>query len=112
VHIPFLRDPTRGPHRTLRAHVARADPVWKHFGNEAAMVIFWGPHAYLSPDWCVSEGLVPTWNYVAVHAYGVPQIVDDADQVATLLDDLGAASEQTLAPKPPWTMDRVPVDQR
>jgi transcriptional regulator len=112
VHIPFLRDPMRGPHGTLRAHVARANPVWKHFGNEAAMVIFWGPHAYVSPDWYVSEGLVPTWNYVAVHAYGVPQIVDDIDQVATLLADLSAASEQPLAPKPPWTMDRVPAAQR
>jgi len=112
IHIPFLLDAARGPHGTLRAHVARANPVWKHFGNEAAMVIFWGPHAYVSPDWYVSEGLVPTWNYVAVHAYGVPQIVDDHDQVAALLADLSAASEQTLTPKAPWTIDRVPLDQR
>jgi transcriptional regulator len=111
VHIPFLLDASRGPHGTLRAHVARANPIWKHFGNEAAMVIFWGPHAYVSPDWYVSEGLVPTWNYVAVHAYGVPEIVDDHDQVAALLADLSAASEQMLTPKAPWTLDRVPADQ-
>ena len=66
----------------------------------------------MSPDWYVSERLVPTWNYVAVHAYGVPQIVDDEDQVAALLADLSAASEQTLAPKEPWTLDGVPADQR
>lgn len=111
VHIPFLLDAARVPYGTLRAHVARANPIWKSFGNEIAMVIFSGPHAYVSPDWYVSEGLVPTWNYVAVHAYGVPQIVDDHDHIAALLADLSAASEKTLTPKAPWTQDRVPVDQ-
>lgn len=112
VHIPFLFDPKGGDHGTLRAHVARANPIWQHFGDAPALVIFWGPHAYISPDWYVSEGLVPTWNYVAVHAYGIPHIVEDPDQVAAMLGDLSAASEQSLAPKPPWTMDRVPQDQR
>jgi transcriptional regulator len=112
VHIPFLLDPTRGDHGTLRAHVARANPIWQHFGDDPALVIFWGPHAYVSPDWYVSEGLVPTWNYVAVHAQGVPSIVDKLDEVEALLADLSAASEESLAPKPPWTMDRVPADQR
>lgn len=112
VHIPFVLDPMRGEHGTLSAHVARANPIWRLFDGSSALVIFSGPHAYVSPDWYDSEGLVPTWNYVAVHAYGVPHIVEDADRVAALLGDLTAASERTLAPKPPWTLDKVPEKQR
>jgi transcriptional regulator len=112
VHIPFLFDPTQGDYGTLRAHVARANPIWRLFDGAPALVIFWGPHAYVSPDWYQTEGLVPTWNYVAVHAYGVPRIVEDPERVAAMMADLTAASEQSLAPKPPWTLKKVPEKQR
>ena len=77
-HIPFLLDRSRGPLGTLRGHVARANPHWQHLTNGTeTLVIFLGPHAYVSPTWYGSGGRVPTWNYLAVHAYGTPEPFDD-----------------------------------
>ena len=57
----------------LDMHMARANPQWKEFfDDEEVMVIFAGPHAYISPRWYEEQERVPTWNYAAVHAYGVP----------------------------------------
>ena len=111
VHLPVVVDRDRGPYGTLRAHVARANPIWRAFGGGEALVVFQGEHAYVSPDWYATPGLVPTWNYVAVHAYGVPRIVEDPERVRALLADLSAASEAGLAPKPPWTLGALPQAQ-
>lgn len=111
VHLPVVVDRDRGPYGTLRAHVARANPIWRAFGGGEALVVFQGAHAYVSPDWYATPGLVPTWNYVAVHAYGVPRIVEDPERVRALLADLSAASEAGLAPKPPWTLAALPQAQ-
>ena len=73
-HLPFLLDGD-----TLVAHMARANPHWRGFaGGGEVLCVFSGPHAYVSPSWYAAENVVPTWNYVAVHAYGTPEIVDDA----------------------------------
>ncbi len=62
----------------LDMHMARANPQWKEFfDDEEAMVVFSGPHAYVSPRWYEEKERVPTWNYAAVHVYGNPRIVDD-----------------------------------
>ncbi len=51
-HLPFLYDANRGANGTLLGHMARANPQWRQFGDDAeALVIFWGPHAYVSPSW-------------------------------------------------------------
>ena len=76
-HIPFLLLRSAGPFGTLRGHVARANPHWTHLAQSEASVIFLGSHAYISPSWYVSTDRVPTWNYVAVHAYGTPRLIDD-----------------------------------
>jgi transcriptional regulator len=77
-HLPFLLDAERGPYGTLMAHMARANAQWKSFnGEQEVLVIFQGPHAYISPSWYEVELSVPTWNYAAVHAYGVPVIIED-----------------------------------
>jgi transcriptional regulator len=68
---------------------------------------FLGPDAYISPDWYASEGLVPTWNYVAVEATGVARELD-RPALQQLLDDLSAQEEARLRPKQPWTLDKVP----
>lgn len=112
VHVPFVVAPEQGPHGTLRGHVAKANPIWKSFGRDEALAIFHGPHAYVSPDWYETEQLVPTWNYVAVHVYGVPHVVDDHDAVVAMLADLSAANEAHLAPKSPWTMDKMETPKR
>src|SRR6476620_10303297 len=71
-HLPFLLDAERGPHGTLLAHMARANPQWRGFASgQPALVIFQGPHTYISPSWYEPIApSVPTWNYATVHAYG------------------------------------------
>src|SRR4051812_20940703 len=85
-HLPFLFD--AGQSR-LRSHMARANPQWRGFGISGgeAMVIFQGPHAYVSPSWYESKLQVPTWNYVTVHAYGVPRIVEGGDELRAIVGE-------------------------
>jgi hypothetical protein len=69
--VPMLLDPSRGKTGTLIGHLARANPQWHSFdGRVEAMVVFDGPHTYISPNWYVTTPAVPTWNYATVHAYG------------------------------------------
>jgi transcriptional regulator len=100
--------PIGRPLRGARGHDARANPVWTTFApGRALLVIFHGPHCYVSPDWYASLGLVPTWNYVVVHCYGSARILDDADAVIRYLARLSALAEERLLPKRPWTLGRV-----
>ncbi len=86
-HLPFLLDPTAGRFGVLRAHMARPNPQWNGFAaGQDALVIFQGPHAYVSPSWYTTQPAVPTWNYAVVHAYGVPRVVDEARLRRILLD--------------------------
>ncbi|HZU66002.1 MAG TPA: FMN-binding negative transcriptional regulator [Ktedonobacteraceae bacterium] len=107
-HLPFLLDMERGQYGTLMAHMARANPQWRTFNSgQEALVIFQGPHAYISPSWYEVELSVPTWNYAAVHAYGVPRIIDDK---ATLYDLLKALIERHEAQfEKPWDF-QLPED--
>jgi len=76
-HLPFMLDATRGDNGTLVSHMAKANPHWQTFEDAAeALVIFWGPHAYISPSWYENQPSVPTWNYVTVHAYGTPRLIE------------------------------------
>lgn len=85
-HLPLVLDPTRGPNGALIGHVARANPQAAAFDGRPALAIFQGPHAYISPMWYgTPKTSVPTWNYVAVHAYGVPRPVTDPAAVRALL---------------------------
>jgi len=63
----------------LDMHMARANAQWKEFFDEDVMVVFSGPHAYVSPRWYEDEERVPTWNYAAVHAYGVPRLINEKE---------------------------------
>lgn len=82
-HLPVLHDPDRN---VLISHMARANPQWKHFNSEReVLVTFQGPHAYVSPAWYLTEQAVPTWNYAAVHVYGIPRILDNHERVVELL---------------------------
>jgi transcriptional regulator len=86
-HLPVLLDETRGPNGTLQGHMARANPHWRAFQPEVeSLVIFHGPHAYISPSWYVSEQTVPTWNYTVVHAYGCASLMEDPRHVRELLE--------------------------
>jgi transcriptional regulator len=108
-HVPVVLDAERGDRGSLRFHLARANPTSRALtdGREILMV-FVGANTYISPDWYANDNLVPTWNYAAVHAYGVPRTMDDAE-LRRLLDDLSASQEERL-PKTPWTTDKMPPD--
>src|SRR5260221_3049409 len=102
-HLPFMVDPSRGEHGTLLAHMARANDQWHDLADSLgdaqgreAMVIFHGPHAYITPSWYESAPTnVPTWNLTAVHAYGVPRIIEDHDEMYAMLKRLVGTHEDS-----------------
>jgi transcriptional regulator len=88
-HLPFLVDGDR-----LLSHMARGNPHWKVIDGATEMLaVFSGPHAYVSPRWYGPGDAVPTWNYVAVHVYGAPRLIEDAAETRDLLDRLVAEYE-------------------
>lgn len=109
-HMPVAHDPERGPHGTLISHIARANPQWQQFqGEREIMVVFSGPHAYISPTWYAQPGSVPTWNYVAVHAYGVPKVIEDRKRLRQMLDELVSTYEKVRPEpyEPDWSAPRI-----
>jgi len=77
-----------GENLLVNGHMARANPLWKMFDkNPEVLVIFQGPHTYISPTW-YNHVNVPTWNYQAVHLYGSPCVVDDYNNTIKLLSGL------------------------
>jgi transcriptional regulator len=101
-HLPFMIDAERGPQGTLLAHMARANPHWQLFdGRREALVVFTGPHAYVSPSWYAEKVTVPTWNYVAIHAHGRPTIVTEKVRVRTMLERL--VNEHEAYIEKPWS---------
>ncbi len=101
-HLPFLLEGDTGPHGCLIGHMARANPQWKHVGGQTALAIFSGPHAYISPTWYEAEQVVPTWNYVAVHAYGPVQVIDDRHALRDIVEKMVQVYEG--ATPQPWSM--------
>jgi transcriptional regulator len=75
-HLPVMTQERDG-HLVLDMHMARNNAQWQEFFDEEVMVVFFGPHAYVSPRWYEDKERVPTWNYAAVHAYGIPKVVAD-----------------------------------
>lgn len=84
-HLPFLLQRDSGPHGCLFGHVARANPQWRDLDGQSVLAIFTGPHAYVSPTWYESEDVVPTWNYVAVHAYGTCRVEHDPSELTRIV---------------------------
>jgi transcriptional regulator len=112
--LPFLldADPAGGP-GILRAHVARANPLWREArGDVQSLVVFQGPQAYVSPSHYATKAetgkVVPTWNYVTVQARGPLRAIDDAAWVHTLVSRLTERHERTRAK--PWAVSDAPAD--
>jgi len=100
-HLPFLLDAERGPNGILLAHMARANPHWHDFASaQEVLVIFQGPHTYISPSWYEVELSVPTWNYAVVHAYGLPHLIEDGEELYKLLKTLIQTHEANF--EMPW----------
>jgi transcriptional regulator len=113
-HLPLVLDRTRGPNGTLFGHVARANPHSRYVreGAAEALVIFTGPDAYVTPEWYRTKQatgrVVPTWNYIAVHAYGALQMHDDP---SFLRPHLEALTRQHEGGRPkPWQISDAPAD--
>jgi transcriptional regulator len=102
-HLPFLLDRTAGPHGTLVGHMARANPQWRELSGQNTLGVFSGPHAYVSPTWYGAENVVPTWNYVAVHAYGRAAVVEGWDALLDIVRRSVAVYEAGMAR--PWVLD-------
>lgn len=95
----------------LRAHVARANPVWQEAGAET-VAIFQGPDAYISPNWYPSKHqtgkAVPTWNYAVVHAHGRLRVIEDREWLLQLVTELTNTHERTQ--QLPWKVSDAPQD--
>lgn len=103
-HLPFLLDPEGGPRGTLVTHMARANKQWRGFtdGREV-MVIFQGPHCYISPSWYRNKVTVPTWNYAVAHIYGRPTLIEDPAKLRDMMARL-VAQHESNNPRP-WSIE-------
>lgn len=112
-HLPLHLSTDPAPNGRLQGHVARSNPVWKEAVPEApVLVIFNGPEHYISPSSYASKAkdgrVVPTWNYVAVHAHGSLCVIDDATWVAAQMQALTSTHEAGQAA--PWSVEDAPAD--
>lgn len=117
-HIPMIYDPQpaadgSAPHGTLYGHLARGNPQWRRFRNDIdAMAIFQGPDVYVTPSWYETKResgkVVPTWNYVAIHAYGKLSAFDDREQLLRLVTRLTERQEHRR--NQPWAVSDAPAD--
>lgn len=108
--LPLYYAADEGEHGTLYGHLARANPQWKAPVIGDGLAIFSGAHAYVTPSWYASKNedhkVVPTWNYLAVHAYGPVEFIDDADRLLELVTRLTDVYEQQRAE--PWRVSDAP----
>jgi transcriptional regulator len=112
-HVPMLLDPGPTPYGTLTGHVARANGQWRRaVPSVAALAIFLGPGTYISPSWYATKRqtgrVVPTWNYVAVHATGTLGFFDDAERLLALVTRLTETHETGRTA--PWAVGDAPPD--
>jgi transcriptional regulator len=95
-HLPFMIDDAG---TTLFAHMAKANPQSAALtADEDALVMFQGPHAYISPSWYVARATAPTWDYVAVHCYGRPRIHDESEARQNIERLVALMETQSAAP--------------
>lgn len=107
-HLPLLIDKYSGPSGTLIGHFAKANPQWKQADGKQVLVTFHGPHAYVSPEWLPAKNVVPTWNYVAVHASGTLKLQTDPDQLLSIVKRYVEHYETTR--QHPWSLDEPDAD--
>ncbi|MGE3915429.1 MAG: FMN-binding negative transcriptional regulator [Hyphomicrobiaceae bacterium] len=110
--LPMLLDESEGPYGTLYAHVARANAQWQLVPSGDALAIFGGPEAYITPSWYASKAethkVVPTWNYVAVHAYGRVEFFDAPDRLLEVVTRLTRLHETPRVQ--PWQVADAPPE--
>lgn len=110
-HIPFMLDAKHGSHGRLLAHVSRVNPVWRQLiGGAPSVVMFMGPSAYITPSWYPGKRqhgkVVPTWNYVTVHAHGMARAMEDTCWILDVLNRLTDTQESQRTE--PWKVSDAP----
>ncbi|MCE5975898.1 FMN-binding negative transcriptional regulator [Pseudomonas sp. JR33AA] len=112
-HLPVLVDTAEGDFGTVYAHLARANRQWQDLqhGGEA-LLVFPGADAYVSPGYYPSKAenpkVVPTWNYLAVHAYGPAEVIHEAEPLLAIVSHLTDRHEQGRSE--PWKVTDAPAD--
>lgn len=108
--VPLIVDSSEGGNGVLYGHVARANPQWKTPPIGEALALFTGPNAYITPSFYATKRetgmVVPTWNYVAVHAYGTVEFFEDADRLLDVVTRLTDLHEAPRAEK--WAVTDAP----
>lgn len=112
-HVPMLLDPDPPPYGTLLGHVARPNPQARGaVPGVQALAIFQGPDAYITPSWYATKRengkVVPTWNYVTIHAYGLVEFFDDTERLRAIVTRLTEREERARAE--PWAVTDAPAD--
>lgn len=95
-HLPLLYEPAEDGQGYLYGHMAKANEHWKQLDGQQVLVVFSGPHSYISPTWYANGPAVPTWNYAAVHCTGRVEILD-ASATAKAIDHLIEKYEPSLS---------------
>jgi len=104
-HLPVtVEDSAAG--LKIDMHMARNNPQWQEFFDEDVLVVFSGPHAYISPRWYEQKPRVPTWNYAAVHAYGIPRVIAEKEAKRASQRRLIASLDPQWLPK----FDTLPAE--
>jgi transcriptional regulator len=101
-HYAVLLDPDRDD-LTIVAHVGRPDDLVLGLGTQELLVVFQGPHGYVSPGWYGDVAAVPTWNYVAVHLSGVPELLDPEENLRVLGHLVDHFEGRLADPRGMWT---------
>ncbi len=101
-HLPFLVARDEGKNGYLWGHLAKANSQWQDLAGEV-LVVFSGPHAYISPAWYQEDHTVPTWNYVAVHVYGNITVSHEPDELLKIVQDSVQFYESNYPE--PWRLD-------
>jgi transcriptional regulator len=86
-HLPLLVK-NEGEHGLIEGHFARANQHWQALAGRETLVVFPGPHSYVSPSFYVEPLSVPTWNYIAIHAYGTLELIEDEAAKNSLVEQL------------------------
>ena len=100
-HLPLMLNKSDN---ALYGHFARPNEQWKDAENQQVLVVFQGPHCYISPSWYETMKAVPTWNYVSIHLYGKMEIIEDGK---VILDSLNALVNKYESPDSPYNLDAV-----
>lgn len=107
-HLPFLLERNIGEKGRLVGHLARANPQWQDVEDAQVLVVFSGPHAYISPSWYAAVNVVPTWNYVAVHVTGKVRWLHDPDELLPIVRQ--TVDHYESGERNPWSLDSAEPD--